>query len=60
MATNRVYGLGGFDPSKPNNNIISEVEVPDTEEETNVQVLAEALASLDPEKLESLRVALGL
>ena len=23
------YGKGGFDPSKPNNNVISDVEVPD-------------------------------
>ena len=23
------YGLGGYDPSKPNNNLISEVEYPD-------------------------------
>jgi hypothetical protein len=23
------YGKGGFDPTKPNNNIISDVEVPD-------------------------------
>jgi len=24
-----IYGLGGFDPSKPNNNIIEQYEVPD-------------------------------
>lgn len=29
MAENVVYGLGGFDPSKPNNNIVSVEEVPD-------------------------------
>jgi ribosomal protein L1 len=23
------YGLGGFDPKKPNNNIIEEIELPD-------------------------------
>lgn len=28
-----VYGLGGFDPSKPNNNIIEIVETPDEGEE---------------------------
>jgi len=60
MAIRTVYGLGGFDPSKPNNNIISEVEMPDTEDDTNIQVLAEALASLDPEKLEALKLALGI
>jgi hypothetical protein len=31
------YGLGGFDPSKPNNNIIEEIEVLD---EINEQELA--------------------
>lgn len=23
------YGIGGFDPSKPNNNIVEEIELPD-------------------------------
>jgi hypothetical protein len=27
------YGLGGFDPSKPNNNIVEELDIPDTETE---------------------------
>jgi hypothetical protein len=27
------YGLGGYDPSKPNNNIVEEIDIPD--EETN-------------------------
>jgi len=27
------YGLGGFDPSKPNNNIVEEIDLPDTETE---------------------------
>jgi hypothetical protein len=25
------YGVGGFDPTKPNNNIVEEVELPDPE-----------------------------
>ena len=25
------YGVGGFDPTKPNNNIIEEIELPDPE-----------------------------
>jgi hypothetical protein len=25
------YGPGGFDPSKPNNNIVEEIELPDPE-----------------------------
>jgi hypothetical protein len=27
------YGIGGFDPTKPNNNIVEEIDLPD--EETN-------------------------
>jgi hypothetical protein len=27
------YGIGGFDPSKPNNNIVEEIDIPDTETE---------------------------
>jgi hypothetical protein len=28
---NTTYGPGGFDPTKPNNNIVEEVELPDPE-----------------------------
>jgi len=27
------YGLGGYDPTKPNNNIVEELDLPDTETE---------------------------
>jgi hypothetical protein len=27
------YGIGGYDPSKPNNNIVEEIDIPDTETE---------------------------
>jgi hypothetical protein len=27
------YGIGGYDPTKPNNNIVEEIELPD--EDTN-------------------------
>jgi len=27
------YGLGGYDESKPNNNIIEEIDLPDEEQE---------------------------
>jgi len=27
------YGLGGFDPSKPNNNIVEEIDIPDEEQQ---------------------------
>jgi hypothetical protein len=27
------YGIGGYDPSKPNDNIVEEIDLPDTETE---------------------------
>jgi hypothetical protein len=33
MATQIIYGIGGYDPTKPNNNIIEEIELPDEVEE---------------------------
>jgi hypothetical protein len=33
MAKSITYGLGGYDPSKPNNNIVEEIDIPDTETE---------------------------
>ena len=27
------FGIGGYDPSKPNNNIVEEYEIPDEEQE---------------------------
>jgi len=38
------YGLGGYDPTKPNNNIIEEYETPD---EPIDEVKAAALAKLE-------------
>ena len=29
------YGIGGYDETKPNNNIIEEIDLPDEAEETN-------------------------
>jgi len=26
------FGLGGYDPSKPNNNIVEEIDIPDEEQ----------------------------
>lgn len=52
MATVTVYGLGGFDPSKPNGNIVETYEVPDdpppvpTPDE-KLAAAATALAALD-------------
>jgi len=28
-----IYGMGGYDPSKPNNNIVEEIDLPDEEQE---------------------------
>jgi hypothetical protein len=27
------YGIGGYDPTKPNNNIVEEIDLPDQEQE---------------------------
>jgi hypothetical protein len=27
------YGIGGYDPTKPNNNIVEEIDIRDTEQE---------------------------
>ena len=27
------YGIGGYDPTKPNNNIVEEIDIPDQETE---------------------------
>lgn len=34
MGKTIVYGIGGYDPSKPNNNIIEEYDIPDENDET--------------------------
>jgi hypothetical protein len=33
MSRVTTYGLGGYDPSKPNNNIVEEIDIPDQETE---------------------------
>ena len=40
------YGLGGFDPSKPNNNIIEQVEVPEPEPSPEELARASAVSKL--------------
>ena len=32
MAKIITYGLGGYDESKPNNNIVEEIDIPDEEQ----------------------------
>jgi hypothetical protein len=33
MTKQITYGLGGYDETKPNNNIVEEIDIPDTETE---------------------------
>ena len=60
MGLHVVYGIGGHDPSKPNNNVISE-QVEDLADEAAIDTtaLAAALANLPADKLEALLQALG-
>jgi hypothetical protein len=46
MTTVTVYGLGGFDPSKPANNVIEQYEVPDPEPTPEEVARASAVAKL--------------
>jgi hypothetical protein len=56
-----VYGLGGYDPSKPNNNIVEEYDDGQPElPATDTQALAESLASLPEETINALKQALGI
>jgi hypothetical protein len=32
MAKSITYGIGGYDESKPNNNIVEEIDIPDEEQ----------------------------
>jgi hypothetical protein len=49
------YGIGGFDPSKPNNNIVEEVDLPEAIEPT----LEEKLASIGI-STDELKALLGI
>jgi hypothetical protein len=33
MTKTITYGIGGYNPSKPNNNIVEEIDIPDQETE---------------------------
>jgi len=54
-----VYGEGGYDPTKPNNNIIEEYDDGQPEQQETT-ALADALAQLPEETLNALKQALGL
>lgn len=34
MSKITTYGIGGYDPTKPNNNIVEEIDLPDEETES--------------------------
>lgn len=59
MAQAVTYGIGGYDPSKPNNNIVEIREVPDVVT-TDTQAIVDALSQLPPETLDALKQALGI
>jgi len=56
------YGLGGFDPTKPNNNIVREVDVPDPQPQPldGIGVLATLLAVVGSVTVEDAANAVGL
>lgn len=54
-----VYGEGGYDPSKPNNNIVEEYD-DGQPEPTDTTAIADALAQLPQETLDALKQALGI
>jgi hypothetical protein len=56
------FGVGGFDPSKPNNNIVEEVELPDLEptpEELTRQSALKKLKKLGLTEEEALAIVGG-
>jgi hypothetical protein len=63
MATVTVYGLGGYDPSMPNGNIVEQYDDGQPEPldpSPDVQALAEALSALPAATLDALKQALGI
>lgn len=55
-----VYGKGGYDPSKPNDNIVEQFELIDEPFNTNHEDLAHALSLLPQESLDAIRKSLGI
>lgn len=56
------YGIGGYDPTKPNNNIIEDIELPDLPRPPldPAGVLATLLAVLEVATVEDAANAVGL
>ena len=55
-----VYGLGGFDPSKPNNNIIEDYEAPNPKRLRGPEIIATLNAVLGVWSLEDAANAVNL
>jgi hypothetical protein len=53
------YGIGGYDESKPNNNIVEIIEFED-EQVSDVQAIADVLSQLPQETLDAIKQALGI
>lgn len=62
MARIITFGLGGFDPTKPNNNIVEDIEIPDPPQEPldHIGVLTTLLVVTGVLTLENGANALGL
>jgi hypothetical protein len=61
MATVTVYDIGGYDPSKPNNNIVEQYEIPDLRPQLDPPGVAATLnAVLGVWPLEDAANAVGL
>jgi hypothetical protein len=61
MSKHTVYGIGGYDPSKPNNNIIEEYEVDDIRQPLDpTGALATLLAVLEVATVADAANAVGL
>jgi hypothetical protein len=61
MSTTTIYGIGGYDPSKPNNNVIEEYEVEDTRQPLDpAGALATLLAVLEVATVADAANAVGL
>lgn len=62
MARQITFGLGGYDPTKPNNNIVEDIEIPDPPQEPldKVGVLGTLLVVTGVLSLQDGANALGL
>lgn len=64
MGTIVTYNVGGFDPEKPNDNILeikeTDKDIIPISENTNIELIANTLSQLPKDILDSLMQALGI